>query len=404
MTRRGYLIISAVAITLLLSMGMRQSFGLFVTPIQQSLDVTFFAVSVSIGMQNLLWGLAQPFVGAIADKYGSGRVIFVAAVAQVFALVMLAFADSIWDVHINAGIIIGIAGAGTTWAVLLSVVARNVPAQKRTFFFGIAGAAGTGGQILIAPLNQFTINTFGWDNAFLILAMLLAFILPLAFALKGKSSDNPVANAAAREHTETLWQILQRARRHRGYIFLTAGFFVCGFHVMFIMAHFPNYLKTVDMPVSLAWQAIAVIGFTNLLGTLTFGWLGDKFSKKYLLSILYFMRALVFAVFLVAPKTPTTVLIFSFFLGFLWLATVPLTNALVGHLFGFKYLATLAGIVFMSHQLGSFTSVLLAGWVFDQTGSYDVIWKISIGLGLLSALIHLPIQETPPRAIPQPAE
>ena len=234
--------------------------------------------------------------------------------------------------------------------------------------------------------------------------MLLAFILPLAFALKGKSSDNPVANAAAREHTETLWQILQRARRHRGYIFLTAGFFVCGFHVMFIMAHFPNYLKTVDMPVSLAWQAIAVIGFTNLLGTLTFGWLGDKFSKKYLLSILYFMRALVFAVFLVAPKTPTTVLIFSFFLGFLWLATVPLTNALVGHLFGFKYLATLAGIVFMSHQLGSFTSVLLAGWVFDQTGSYDVIWKISIGLGLLSALIHLPIQETPPRAIPQPAE
>ncbi|MDA0239903.1 MAG: MFS transporter, partial [Proteobacteria bacterium] len=283
-------------------------------------------------------------------------------------------------------------------------VARNVPAQKRTFFFGIAGAAGTGGQILIAPLNQFTINTFGWDNAFLILAMLLAFILPLAFALKGKSSDNPVANAAAREHTETLWQILQRARRHRGYIFLTAGFFVCGFHVMFIMAHFPNYLKTVDMPVSLAWQAIAVIGFTNLLGTLTFGWLGDKFSKKYLLSILYFMRALVFAVFLVAPKTPTTVLIFSFFLGFLWLATVPLTNALVGHLFGFKYLATLAGIVFMSHQLGSFTSVLLAGWVFDQTGSYDVIWKISIGLGLLSALIHLPIQETPPRAIPQPAE
>lgn len=403
MTRRGYLILFAVCITLLLSMGMRQSFGLFQTPIAQQFGVGFTVFSLSLAMQNLLWGISQPIVGAIADKFGSGRVIVVAAVMQILGLLMLANADSIWELHVSTGIIIGIAGSGTTWAVLLSVVARNVPAHRRTFFFGLAGAAGTGGQILIAPLNQLTINAFGWVDAILILAILMGIIIPLSYVLKGRTSDN----SAARAHTESLWQAIDRARKHSGYLFLTAGFFVCGFHVMFIMAHLPNYLFTLDMPNMPKWlpgAAISIIGFTNLIGTFTFGWLGDKYSKKYLLSTLYFLRSIVFAGFLFIPASPTSILVLSFFLGFLWLATVPLTNALVGQLFGLKYLATLAGIVFMSHQLGSFTSVWLAGWMFDTTGSYTLVWQLSIGLGLVSALLHLPINETATQPKPQPAE
>lgn len=396
MTRRGYVIIACVSTVVLLSMGMRQSFGLFQTPIAQTFGIGFAAFSLSLAIQNLLWGLSQPFVGAIADKYGSGRVIAVAGLFQVLGLLMLANADSIWELHVSTGIILGISGSGSTWAVLLSVVARNVPENRRTFFFGVVGAIGTGGQILIAPLNQFTINAFGWVDAVVILAVLLGLIMPLAIVLKGKTSDH----SAGREQTESLLQTLDRARRHSGYLYLTAGFFVCGFQVMFIMAHLPNYLLTLEMPEWLPGTAISLIGITNLAGTFLFGWLGDKYSKKYLLSIIYLLRSVVFAVFLVAPLSTTSVLVFSFCLGFLWLATVPLTNALVSQLFGLKYLATLAGIVFASHQLGSFASVWLGGWLFDATGSYTLVWQLSILLGVLAAILHMPINETPVEAAP----
>ena len=379
-------------------MGMRQSFGLFQTPIAQTFGIGFAAFSLSLAIQNLLWGLSQPFVGAIADKYGSGRVIAVAGLFQVLGL-RSCWPTRIpykWELHVSTGIILGISGSGSTWAVLLSVVARNVPENRRTFFFGVVGAIGTGGQILIAPLNQFTINAFGWVDAVVILAVLLGLIMPLAIVLKGKTSDH----SAGREQTESLLQTLDRARRHSGYLYLTAGFFVCGFQVMFIMAHLPNYLLTLEMPEWLPGTAISLIGITNLAGTFLFGWLGDKYSKKYLLSILYLLRSVVFAVFLVAPLSTTSVLVFSFCLGFLWLATVPLTNALVSQLFGLKYLATLAGIVFASHQLGSFASVWLGGWLFDATGSYTLVWQLSILLGVLAAILHMPINETPVEAAP----
>jgi MFS family permease len=388
---RTTIILVTVSVVLLLSMGMRQSFGLFQTPIAESFGIGFTAFSISLALQNLMWGISQPITGALADRYGSGRVIAIAAIAQVLGLLMLANADSIWELHVSTGIIIGIAGSGTTWAVLLSVVARNVPENRRSMYFGICGSMGTGGQILIAPLNQLTINSFGWQTAIVILAILLAVIIPLAIVLRGRTSDHGPGKA----QTESLLQILDRARKHSGYLYLTAGFFVCGFHVMFVMAHLPNYLLTLKMPEWLPGAAISTIGVTNLIGTLLFGWLGDRYSKKYLLSILYFLRSIVFAGFLIVPLTVNSVMIFSGALGFLWLATVPLTNALVGHLFGLRYLATLAGIVFASHQLGSFTSVWLAGWLFDTTGSYTLVWQISIGLGLLAALLHLPINETP---------
>ena len=401
MTPASLTIVFSAALVILLSMGARNSFGLFQTPISEAFGIGLTAFSFSLALQNLLWGFSQPFVGALADKYGSGRVIAIAGAAQVIGLVILANADTIFELHLSTGIIIGIAGSGTTWAVLMSVVARNVPEHRRTFFFGLTTAIGTGGQILIAPLTQSNINTFGWVDALLILAILLALIVPLSYVLKGKTSDDKLKKGKA----ESLFQALERARRHSGYLYLTAGFFVCGFHVMFIAAHLPNYLLTLDMPDWLPGFAISLIGITNMAGTLLFGWLGDRYSKKYLLSALYFLRSLVIAAFIFFPISPTSVIVFSAAIGFLWLATVPLTQALVGQFFGIKYLATLAGIVFASHQLGSFISVSLGGWIFDKSGSYELVWQIAIGLGLLAALLHLPIREKPTETPqPQPAE
>ncbi|NQV55519.1 MAG: MFS transporter [Rhodospirillales bacterium] len=401
MTRRGIIIFICASLVLLLSMGMRQSFGLFQTSISQSFGIGIGVFSFSLALQNLIWGLSQPFVGAIADKFGSGRVIAVGGLCQFLGLLMLANASSIWELHVSTGIIIGVAGAGTTWAVLLSVIARNVPAQRRTFFLGLGGSIGTGGQIMLAPFNQFAINEFGWVTAIIIVAAMIGLTVPLAYVLRGNSTDGD----GAREHTESLLQALDRARHHSGYLFLTAGFFVCGFQVMFIMAHLPNYLRIMDMPEWLPGAAISVIGVTNLIGTLVFGWLGDKYSKKYLLSFLYFMRSVAFAVFLMVPISVASVLVFCFVIGFLWLATVPLTNALVGHLFGLRYLATLAGVVFASHQLGSFASIWIGGILFDRTGNYDSIWMAVIVAGVVAALLHMPINEEPAKIpVPQPAQ
>ena len=387
-TWRVLFIVFCSSMVILLSMGTRQSFGLFQTPISEAFGIGIVAFSLSLALQNLIWGISQPIIGAIADKFGSGRVIAVAGAFQSLGLVWLAYADQIWELHASAGILIGITGAGTTWAVLMSVIARNVPPNRRSLFFGIASGTGTGGQILLAPLNQFTINTYGWQEALLILAVMLLLTIPLAYILRGKNSD------VVKEHAETLRQALNRARKHSGYLLLSTGFFVCGFHVMFIMAHLPTYLQNQNMPDWLPGVAISMIGITNLLGTILAGYLGDKYSKKYLLSAIYFLRALVITVFIIVPLTSTSVLVFCFFIGFLWLATVPLTNALVGQIFGIRYLATLSGIVFCAHQLGAFTSVWMGGYLFDTLGSYDLVWQIAIALGILAALIHLPINES----------
>lgn len=401
LSRKGLIVLICASLVLVLSMGMRQSFGLFQTPISQAFGIGVSAFSLSLAIQNLLWGLSQPFVGAIADRYGSGRVIAIAGIFQVLGLLMLANADSIWGLHVSTGIILGISGSGSTWAVLLSVVARHVPEERRSLYFGIASSMGTAGQILIAPLNQFTINSLGHVDALLILAAMLGLIIPLAFALKGKTSDQ----SAGAEAAQSLYDALSKARKHSGYLLLIAGFYVCGFHVMFVMGHLPNYLITRGMPGWLPGVAISVIGVTNLAGTLVFGWLGDKYSKKYLLSILYTMRSVVIAGFIIIPLSPASTLVFAFCIGFLWLATVPLTNGLVGQMFGIRYLATLAGIVFASHQVGSFTSLYLGGWLFDATGSYDLVWQIAIGLGIVAALIHLPIKIYPKgEPVPQPAQ
>jgi MFS family permease len=385
---KAILIVIICSLVLLLSMGTRQSFGLFQTPISGAFGTGIAVFSLSLAVQNLMWGISQPIVGALADKFGSGRVIAIAGAFQSLGLVWLAYADQVWELHASAGMLIGVTGAGTTWAVLMSVIARNVPASRRSMFFGIASGTGTGGQILLAPFNQFTINTYGWQDALLILAVMLLITVPCAYILRGKSSD------ALKEHAETLRQSLVRARKHSGYLLLSAGFFVCGFHVMFIMAHLPTYLQNQNMPDWLPGAAISMIGITNLVGTILAGYLGDKYSKKYLLSTIYFLRSIVITVFILFPISSTSVLVFCFCIGFLWLATVPLTYALVGQIFGIRYLATLSGIVFCSHQFGAFTSVWMGGYLYDLLGSYDLVWQIAIALGILAALLHLPINES----------
>ena len=387
-TGKTILIVIICSLVLLLSMGTRQSFGLFQTPISGAFGTGIAIFSLSLAVQNLMWGISQPIVGALADKFGSGRVIAIAGAFQSLGLVWLAYADQVWELHASAGMLIGITGAGTTWAVLMSVIARNVPASRRSMFFGIASGTGTGGQILLAPLNQFTINTYGWQDALLILAVMLLITVPCAYILRGKNSDG------LKEHAETLRQSLVRARKHSGYLLLSAGFFVCGFHVMFIMAHLPTYLQNQNMPDWLPGAAISMIGITNLVGTILAGYLGDKYSKKYLLSTIYFLRSIVITAFILFPISSTSVLVFCFCIGFLWLATVPLTYALVGQIFGIRYLATLSGIVFCSHQLGAFISVWMGGYLFDLLGSYDLVWQIAIALGVLAALLHLPINES----------
>ncbi|MBO22038.1 MAG: MFS transporter [Rhodospirillaceae bacterium] len=400
MSRKSYIVLVAGCAVLLITMGVRQSFGLFLNPLTQDFQLDFGVFSLTLAIQNLLWGLSQPYIGALADKYGSGRTIAIAGVANVLGMWWLANATSVWEIHMSAGVVIGIAGSGATLAVILGVIARNVPAERRSFFLGIGSAVATMGQITMAPVAQSFITDFGWTTTVIILGLSMGLIVPLAFALTGKASDV----SAADEGAEKILDALNRARKHSGYVYLTMGFYVCGFHVAFIMSHFPNYLTSLEMPEWLPGAAISVVGVSNLIGTFGFGWAGDKWSKKYLLSSIYTGRAIVFGVFFLTPLSVTSVLVFSAALGFLWLATVPLTSGLVGQMFGVRYLATLFGIVFASHQLGAFTSSWIGGLVFDETGSYDLIWQISILLGVLTALLHLPIDERPVEMKPQPAE
>ena len=395
MNRRALLIMICGGLIILLSMGLRYSFGLFLAPVSDALLLNLQVFSFAFAIQNLLWGLSQPVAGAIAEKYGSGRVIAVAGGLHVIGLMILANADSAWDLYTGAGVIIGLAGSGCTHAVILAVVARNVSDGFRSTALGITAAAGTMGQITVAPMTQYLLDDVGWSMSFVVLAFVMAAIVPLAAALTGRPEKVADAGKAVISGAATLSKALGEARRDRSYLFLTAGFCVCGFHVMFIMAHFPNFLTSEGFPSWLPATAITVIGVANLISTLIFGWLGGRFSKKYLLSGLYFARAVIFAIFLLVPISMASVLIFSAAIGSLWLATVPLTSGLVGQIFGIRYLATLFGFVFMGHQIGSFCAVWLGGYVFDATGSYDIVWQLSVVLGIVAALLHLPIVERP---------
>ena len=381
------LVCGAAIVTL--SMGIRHGFGLWLQPVTQSQGWTRETFAFAIAIQNLAWGLSGIFAGMLADRYGAFKVIVGGAVLYALGLLGMAQATTPLMFTATAGVLIGMAQAGTTYAVIYGVIGRNVSADKRSWAMGIAAAAGSFGQFLMVPTEGFLISHFGWQEALMILGFAALIRIPLSWGLRepGFLSGAP----ATRE--QSILQALKEAFKYPSFQLLMAGYFVCGFQVVFIGVHMPSYLRDKGLSPQVASYALALIGLFNVFGTYAAGVLGQRMQKKNILAFIYLARAVVISVFLVAPLTPMSVYIFSSVMGLLWLSTVPPTNATVAQIFGVKHLSMLSGFVFFSHQIGSFMGVWLGGFLYDRTGSYDIVWYIAIALGVLAALVNLPIKE-----------
>ena len=378
-----------------LSMGVRHGFGLWLQPITQDQGWTRENFAFALAIQNLSWGLFGIFAGMAADRFGAFRVLLVGALLYALGLTGMALSPTPLTFALTAGVLIGAAQAGTTYAVIYGVIGRQIPAEKRSWAMGVAAAAGSFGQFLMVPVETWLISAWGWQNALFVLGCLALAIIPLAVGLK-----EPL-QAAATGFQQSVGSAVREAFGHRSFQWLMAGYFVCGFQVVFIGVHMPSYLKDHGMAPGVATMALALIGLFNVFGTCTAGWLGGRMPKRYILSGIYILRAVVISLFLVAPLTPMSVYIFAATMGFLWLSTVPPTNAVIAQIFGVQYMSMLGGFVFFSHQVGSFLGAWLGGKLYDLTGSYDVVWGIAIALGVFAALANLPVREEPiPRGQP----
>ena len=384
--RTPALIVAAGCLIALLSFGLRAGFGLFLSPMSSDLGWGREVFALAIAVQNLLWGAGQPFAGALADRYGAGRVLACGGVLYAAGLVLMAYADTPLALHMSAGVMIGLGLSGASFSIVLAAFGRMVDEKNRSWALGLGTAAGSLGQFLMVPLGQAFLSAYGWHVALLLMGACAFLVVPLSTVLAGRPP----------EHTgpaQTFGEALREAGSHRGFVLLTSGFFVCGFHVAFIQVHLPPYLVDLGLAPSLGAWSIATVGLFNVAGAYFSGVLGGHFSKKYLLSGIYLGRAAVIALFLLLPVTPVTVLLFSAAMGLLWLSTVPLTSGLVAQIFGTRYMAMLFGIVFFSHQVGAFIGVWLGGRLYDTTGSYDVVWWTSVALGVVAAALHWPIDD-----------
>ncbi|MGI9383486.1 MAG: MFS transporter [Methyloligellaceae bacterium] len=380
-----------------ISLGIRHTFGLFLAPISQDLGVGRGAFALAMGLQNILWGVSAPFFGAIADKYGSGRVVVAGAVLYFAGLWLTASAGSETDLVLG-GVVIGLGVSASGFTAVLGAVGRAAPPERRQTALALASMAGSIGQFVALPYAQVLIEGFGWVTAMAVIAVTAGIMVPLAWGIAGKPE------ASTDGDTQSLTEALREAIRNPSFLLLTAGFFVCGFHVVFVGTHLPAFLADQGFEPWLGAVCLAIIGFVNIIGTYVFGRAGQFKEKRLVLSWLYFARAFVFLGILVVPLTVPTVLIFATAIGFLWLGTVPLTSGLVATLFGPRWMSMLFGIVFFSHQIGSFLGAWLGGYVYDAVQSYDVMWWLSVGLALLAALLHWPIKERPvPRLAAQEA-
>ena len=384
------IIVLLSALTVIASMGVRQSFGLFLQLISDDLGFGREVFSLALALQNLLFGL--PLLGMVADRFGSRWVIFGGALVYAGGCLLVPLTEGPTDLHLTLGLMIGLGLSSTTYVVVLGAVAQVVAPERRSTAFGIVTAAGSFGTFALVPGIQWLIANQGWQAAFPVIAALVGAVAVLAFGFPSKAGP-PEEKAEAADGT--LLEALAKAKGHSGYWLLNAGFFVCGFHVAFIATHLPSFLTDGGLSSWVGATALSLIGLANICGSLLFGRLGDRYSKKYLLSALYFGRSVVIGLFLIVPLTNSTALLFGAFIGFLWLATVPLTSGTVAQIFGSRYLSTLYGVVFFSHQIGSFMGVWLAGRLYDSTGSYDVVWWMAIALGVLATLVHLPIADRP---------
>jgi predicted MFS family arabinose efflux permease len=383
----------------LVTFGLRSSFGLFTEPLTavKGFDRETFAFAIAV--QNLVWGLGQPVAGAIADRYGCGRVLTGGGILYVLGTVLMAESTTGAQLALTGGVLIGLGLAGASFMIVLAAFARLVPEARRSWAMGLATAAGSLGQFLFAPLGQAFIAGYGAVTALVLLSGSVALVPLLAIALTGRGAQDAEA-----EPEVSTREALRGALSHPSYLLLTAGFFVCGFHIAFVTTHLPPYLGDLGFSGSLAAWAVALIGLFNVIGAYTAGVLGGRMSKRYLLSGIYLSRAVAFAMFVVIPPSTATVLLFGAAIGLLWLSTVPLTSGLVALMFGTRHAGMLFGFVFLSHQVGAFAGVWLGGAVYEATGAYDAMWWISILLGLAAALVHLPIHERrAPRWAPAPA-
>ncbi|MCG8360872.1 MAG: MFS transporter [Kiloniellales bacterium] len=381
-----FLVLSGATI-MALTFGLRQSFGLYLPPISLELDAGRETFALGMGLMNLFWGLGSPIAGAVADRYGAGRVTVLGGLCYAGGIAMMSLEGS-GEQLIAAGVLIGAGLSGAGLTVVLGAVGRGVAPERRSTALAIASVGGSIGQFISLPYVHLLITGFGWSDSLIVLAATALLILPLAYGLRGGGGATSKPDLA-------LGAALREARAHSGFWFLTIGFFVCGFHLAFIGVHLPAYLADWGLGASLGATALAVIGFCNILGTLGCGYLGDRYPKKTVLAVLYLLRSLVIAAFLAVPISEQSVILFAGAMGFLWLGTVPLTSGIVSVVFGPTYMSTLFGIVFLSHQVGGFLGAWLAGYLFDATQSYDVMWILSIALGLATAVLHLPIQEKP---------
>lgn len=386
--RKSFWLLLGASLILFLSLGTRHGFGLFLTPMSTEFGWGRGVFAFAMALQNLMWGLSQPFAGALADRFGARPIIVVGGLLYAAGLVAMGFADSPLSLSISGGLLIGIGLSGTSFSVLLAVVGRAVPPEKRSMAMGIAAAAGSFGQFAMLPGSLGLLDWLGWSSALIVLGLVAALIMPLAAMI----TDRP---HVSQEAEQTLGEALQEACGHSGFRLLAFGFFVCGFQVVFIGVHLPAYLVDQQLPMMVGTTVLALVGLFNVFGTYIAGWLGEHYSKPKLLSALYLLRGVVILLFITLPLSAWTAYAFGIAMGLLWLSTVPLTNGTIATVFGVRNLSMLGGIVFLFHQIGSFLGGWLGGYLFDQTGSYDIVWHISILLSVAAAALNWPIREQP---------
>ena len=389
-----FIIVICGCLVIFIAFGIRSTMGVFLVPITEQYDWGRSIFAFAAALQNLFWGFSQPIFGAIADRFGSGRVILIGGICYVAGLALMIVSSTPLGFYITNGALIGFGLSGTTFAIVLAVIARAVPERQRSMALGIGAAAGSLGQFVLVPLGNSLILQFGWVSTIAMLSCLMLLVIPLSFVLSGKP------NISGPE--QTLKAAVSQAARHPGYVLLTSGFFVCGFQVTFIGIHLPAYLTDIGLSSNVGAWALSIVGLFNLVGTLLAGYMGNIFKKKSILSFIYLGRAIVIAVFVMLPPSVPSALIFAGCMGILWLATIPLTSGIVSQVFGARYLGTLFGFVFLGHQIGSFLGVWMGGILFDTTQSYEVVWWICVALGVIAALLHWPINESPIRETMRP--
>jgi MFS family permease len=381
--------LAATCLISLLSFGVRSAFGLFTDPLTRELGVSREVYAVAIAIQNIAWGVAQPLAGVVADRHGARRVLLLGALAYALGTAGLGWANTPLEVCLTGGLLAGLGMGGASYITVLAALGRAMPESRRSWALGLGTAAGSLGQFVVVPLTQAVIGAGGWRAGAWFMAGAVALILAAALAVRG---DGPVPTAPLRPAARAL-DVLRTALRDRSYVLLVLGFFVCGFQLAFITTHFPAYLADKGLGAHVASWAIALVGLFNVAGAYLAGVWGGRASKKNLLAAVYFGRAAAILFFLLVPLSQATVLVFGAAMGLLWLSTAPLTSGLVATFFGTRYMATLFGVVFFSHQVGSFAGVYLGGFLFERTGSYDVVWWCCVGLSLLAGLVNLPIKE-----------